>query len=70
MTTKNSICVKCEILSACMTGCVISKKGRSLISSCKHGGKNAGNRKTCKHFKEADPVIIEERLKLLKGGDG
>lgn len=69
MTTKNSICIKCENLIACTTGCFISNGEKALISSCKYGGKNAGDRKTCKQFQPANEFIIAARFALLRKGE-
>lgn len=44
--------------------CVTNGK-RNLISNCLYGGKNAGNRKTCKKHREARPEIVAIRLRLL-----
>ena len=67
MTRIDSVCVKCENLIASESGVDISCNIRSLISQCVFGGKNAGNRKSCKKFKKASDEIIESRLKLLRG---
>lgn len=67
MTTINSLCIKCRNLYA-GSGCCISNNGvRSLISSCRYGGKNAGNRKSCKDFDVASDEVIAERIMILEG---
>lgn len=66
MTHKNSICVRCKNLYSynCF---VISKNGAmSLISECCYGGKNAGNRKTCKCFVPASDDVISRRIALFE----
>ena len=68
MTTKDSICVRCENLKAFTNALTRHDDGSiSLISECCYGGKNAGNRKTCKNFVEADKNTIERRLEVLEG---
>lgn len=67
MTTKDSICVRCAVLLADTTAFCTSKGVNSLISDCAYGGKNAGNRKKCKNFVEADKNTIERRLEVLEG---
>ncbi len=70
MTTIESVCVKCINLYPCMDTVCISKSGtRSLIASCRYGGKNAGNRKKCKDFSPAPAREIDERETLLKGAE-
>ena len=70
MTTKNSVCIKCKHLDA-ITGahCITTNGTRSLISICIYGGKNAGNRKTCKMFQRADEINISNRLATLEEGE-
>lgn len=67
MTTIDSICYKCNNLSACTNCFCITNGKRSLISDCFFGGKNAGNRKKCAKFEEADECLVAPRLKVLKG---
>lgn len=68
MTTKDSICVRCAVLLAHTDAFVRHEDDSiSLISDCAYGGKNAGNRKTCKNFVEADKNTIERRLEVLEG---
>ena len=68
MTAIEHICVKCETLHHCHDSWCIDNRGkRYLISYCLKGGKNAGNRKTCKRFKQASDDIITDRLNILKG---
>lgn len=68
MTTKDSICVRCANLSAYTNALFTSNSGvKSLTSECYYGGKNAGNRKKCKSFKEASEETIERRLRALEG---
>ena len=66
MTTENSICIKCRRLYAYSNVCIGKDGTRSLISRCPYGGKNAGNRKKCIDFVEADEKTISERLKNFK----
>lgn len=67
MTTINSICVKCKNLDAYTCGACIGSNGvRSLISTCKYGGRNAGNRKTCRDFEETTKDVIARRIECLK----
>lgn len=72
MTYGESVCVRCKFLYASTSAVCIDKDGkRNLISECPYGGKNAGNRKSCKEFRGANPLVIAERLKVLRsGGDG
>lgn len=71
MTNEESVCVRCRNLYASTSAVCIGTNGkRSLISECLYGGKNAGNRKSCKHFRGANPLIIAERLKILRKGVG
>ena len=68
MTTINSICLKCRRLYADAYCCCTSSDGtKSLISTCMYGGKNAGNRKTCRDFEKAREDVIAERIACLKG---
>lgn len=68
MTTKNSICVRCDNLMAFTNAYTGSKEtGIHLISDCCYGGKNAGNRKKCKNFSEASEETIERRLRVFEG---
>ena len=67
MTTKDSICVRCAVLLADTTAIFTSNGVKSLVSDCVYGGKNAGNRKTCKNFVEAGKDTIERRMKVLEG---
>lgn len=68
MTTINSICVKCRRLYSSTNGCCVSSDGtRSLISNCMYGGKNAGNRKTCRDFEKTSEDVIAARIACLKG---
>lgn len=67
MTTKNSICMKCAHLYAYTIGVCYSGGVYSLISHCMYGGKNAGNRKTCKCFEKAEERIIKERESCFIG---
>lgn len=69
MTTKDSICVRCAVLVAYTNAYTGSKKDNNiaLISGCAYGGKNAGNRKKCVNFVEADENIIEGRMRVLEG---
>ena len=67
MTTKDSICVRCRNLYAFTNNVCITKGERHLISSCRWGGKNAGNRKQCKSFVEATEKDIAERTEALEG---
>lgn len=66
MTHKNSICIRCANLDS-YEGFVISKSGDvSLISECYYGGKNAGDRKTCKRFRAAKEDTVRHRMKLFE----
>lgn len=67
MTHKGSICVSCANLYASTNAVCINDGKRSLISECLYGGRNAGDRKSCKNFRQANPKIIEERIKVLDG---
>lgn len=68
MTTKDSICVRCAVLLANTSAVCTSPNGvKSLISDCAYGGKNAGNRKKCINFVEADENTIEKRMRVLGG---
>ena len=68
MTSVESICIRCKNLNAFINGVVVVVGGRrKLISECAYGGKNAGDRKQCKRFKEAEADIITARIKQLKG---
>lgn len=67
MTTKESICIKCNCLAYADAACCTENGKRSLISSCDWGGRNAGNRKTCKNFEKADDDMIKHRLDILEG---
>lgn len=63
MTSKNSICVKCKNLDTDCNSFAIEENGCiGLIAHCIYGGKNAGDRKTCKKFKEAYGTIVENRV--------
>lgn len=67
MTTKDSICVMCEHLSAETSDRVITDSGIHLISFCGLcEGKNAGNRKTCRKFQIANTIKIIGRLEALE----
>lgn len=70
MTYKGSICVSCANLDAALGSVCINDGKYNLISSCYYGGKNAGNRKKCKLFRQANTEIIAKRVKLLDGGLG
>jgi len=65
MTTIDSVCIKCRKLHI-WSGCT-SNGIRCLISSCYYGGKNAGNRKSCKDFDIASDEVVAERIKMLEG---
>lgn len=71
MTTKNTICVKCKHLDVYgIWACTAPDGVRSLISFCGNGGgKNAGDRKTCRKFEPADEKTIAERVKALEGAE-
>lgn len=63
MTSKNSICAKCKNLDTdCNSFAIEEDNNIGLIAHCVYGGKNAGNRKMCKKFKEATADIIENRV--------
>lgn len=65
MTSKNSICVKCKHLYASTEGYCVTNNGNYLVSTCLFGGKNAGNRKKCKRFEEANKQTIQKRLNVF-----
>ena len=65
MTYKESICVLCANLSAAEHAVCVNNGKRNLISECLYGGKNAGNRKKCKNFRQAKQKIVAERINLL-----
>ncbi len=65
MTNKNSICIKCKHLFAFINGCCVTGNRKYLISQCEYGGKNAGNRKSCKRFEETDKKTIQKRFEQL-----
>ena len=65
MTYKESICVLCANLSASEKAVCVNDGKRNLISECLYGGKNAGNRKKCKKFRQAKPEIVTKRIGLL-----
>jgi hypothetical protein len=67
MTRETDICVRCGKLHTVTSAVIITGNGKSLISECYYGGKNAGYRKTCSKFEEADKSTIEARLKCLRG---
>lgn len=67
MTRETDVCVRCGKLNAATSAVIISDSKRILISNCYYGGKNAGHRKTCSKFEEADKETIEARLKCLRG---
>lgn len=68
MTTKNSICVRCNKLNTYGVCTPTNTKERCLISFCNGSasGANLGNRKQCSRFEEASPETVEERLKELE----
>lgn len=68
MTSKNSLCIKCAKLEAASDALCIPARSKEprLISTCLHGGVNAGNRKQCKNFEPAVQWIIEMRLDVFK----
>lgn len=65
MTHKDSICVSCANLSTYTDVAVVSGGDVSLISSCHYGGKNAGDRRSCKHFRQACPETVAERKEVF-----
>ena len=65
MTYKDSICVSCSNLDAANAAVCITNGKPNLISTCFYGGKNAGNRKTCKKYRKASDSVIERRMALL-----
>lgn len=69
MTTKNSICIKCEHNYCSSNAVCETDSGRGLVATCLYGGKNAGNRKSCKRFEKAPDNRIAERLNALEGKD-
>lgn len=63
MTSKNSICAKCKNLDTDCNSFAIGENGNvELIAHCIYGGKNAGDRKMCKKFKEATTDVVENRV--------
>lgn len=63
MTSKNSICAKCKNLDTDCNSFIIGENGNvELIAHCVYGGKNAGNRKMCKRFKQADNAVVDNRV--------
>jgi hypothetical protein len=67
MTRANDICVRCKNLDATTSVVCTSGGERHLISFCVKGGKNAGQRKSCRKFEKANEETIEKRLKALRG---
>jgi len=65
MTYKESICVSCVNLDATCAAVCINDGKPNLISECYYGGKNAGNRKTCKKYRKASDSVIIKRMALL-----
>ena len=65
MTYKESICVSCANLIASERAYCTNNGKRNLISECPYGGRNAGNRKQCKDFKQAKEKTVAVRLRLL-----
>lgn len=65
MTTKDSICIRCENLDCFLNAKDTTNGVESLISNCLYGGKNAGDRKTCSRFKPASEDVIKERLNVF-----
>lgn len=70
MTYKESICVSCANLDASTTTVCINDGKSNLISRCYYGGKNAGNRKRCEKFRQADPQTVAKRIRALDFWDG
>lgn len=69
MTSKNSICFKCAYLVSYSEGVLTFNGERYLGSYCSRGGgRNVGNRKTCRRFVQATDEIIAKREKTLNGG--
>lgn len=68
MTSKNSLCIKCEALETYSDTLCIPARSKEplLISTCRYGGVNAGNRKQCKNFVPALPGLVESRLDVFK----
>lgn len=68
MTTKNSICARCNNLKTYGVCTPSNMEERCLISFCNGSasGANLGNRKQCSRFEEASPETVEERLKELE----
>jgi hypothetical protein len=62
VTTKDSICIRCENLDCFLSAMDTTDGVKSLISRCLYGGKNSGNRKTCSKFKPASEDVIKARL--------
>lgn len=63
MTNKNSICAKCKNLDTDCNSFATDDNGNIvLIAHCIYGGKNAGNRKMCKRFKQADNAVVDNRV--------
>ena len=69
MTHIDSLCFYCAYLYASTDSFVESGNNMALISYCSYGGKNAGNRRTCKQFCRACDKTIAERKELLNGKD-
>lgn len=66
MTTKDSICIRCDNLAAYTNARFITGEVAHLCGDCYYGGKNAGNRKTCKKFVEASEEKIKNRMEALE----
>lgn len=66
-TSKKSICIRCERLSVNLNCKIVAGGGRIyLLSNCYLGGKNAGDRNSCKKFKPAPEDVVKERLDAFK----
>lgn len=66
-TGENSICIRCDRLFVNVHCKIIAGGGRTkLLSNCYIGGKNAGDRNTCKRFTPAPEDVVKERLDAFK----
>lgn len=66
-TGENSICIRCERLSVNLNCKIVAGGGHiKLLSDCYLGGKNAGDRKSCKRYKPAPEDVVKRRLDTFK----